>query len=118
MGGPVQGTLRPEDAPAEGQFALAIGSDLVPTLPQWVFPHRLLRECAFLTVARHGDALRFNPPLERLDTRLGSESTLLPQRSCELSSTEVRRRMAAGKKVAGLVAPSVMRYAAMQGLYR
>ena len=83
-----------------------IGSDVVPTLPQWHEPLRIIAQATLLIVARpHWPVM----PVEELRRNLGvSPSSPLRQQVVEvplidLSSTDLRRRIAEGRSVRYLV---------------
>ncbi|MGZ5242127.1 MAG: nicotinate-nicotinamide nucleotide adenylyltransferase, partial [Caldimonas sp.] len=61
---------------------------------------------------RPGAALAVNSQISRVD----HQAVLLPM--MDVSSTEVRRRVAAGESVAGLVPEAVARYIDQHRLYR
>jgi nicotinate-nucleotide adenylyltransferase len=79
---------------------LMIGSDLVDQVPRWKEGARLPGLAPLLVVGRggHDDGRELAMP--------------------EVSSTEVRERLRAGKSVDGLVPKSVIDYIARHGLYR
>ncbi|HJL16179.1 MAG TPA: nicotinate (nicotinamide) nucleotide adenylyltransferase [Sandaracinaceae bacterium LLY-WYZ-13_1] len=80
---------------------LVVGSDLVDQVPRWKEGERIPGLAPLLVVGRggHGE---------------GDEDVLMPA----VSSTEVRRRLAAGESVDALVPRAVAAYAARHRLYR
>ncbi len=96
-----------------------VGGDSLMALDQWRSPEKLLKLAAFAAVYRPGLELAV---LERkrceLLGRFGGEITLVACPGMDISSTEVRRRAAAGQSIAGLVPPAVGAYIAAHGLYR
>ncbi len=83
-------------------FALAVGTDILPETPQWYRWDRIRELARVVVVGRQGHAE-------------GAEGRpLLP----EVSSTEVRARLARGEEVSRLVPRKVVAYIAERGLYR
>src|SRR5262249_8698698 len=104
------------DAPDEEVFFI-IGGDSLHDLPQW---HRIESLAALTTflvgvpsghdVAAAAREARRRVPSLRL--------SIIEGEVLEVSSSEIRRRVAAGAAIDGLVAPEVGRYIAARGLYR
>ncbi|HUB24495.1 MAG TPA: nicotinate (nicotinamide) nucleotide adenylyltransferase [Tepidisphaeraceae bacterium] len=91
-----------------------IGSDQVASLPKWHRPHDLLQQTHIVIAARPGWQIDWSllPP----------EYAILAQRvvaapAIEISSTDIRRRVAAGKPIDFLTPPAVCRYIRQRGLY-
>jgi nicotinate-nucleotide adenylyltransferase len=86
---------------------LLLGSDAAATLPKWREPD-VIRELAEIVVlARGGDAVA-----------LPAGMRALPTRRVDLSATEVRERVAAGRCIRGFVPEAVAAYIAAHGLYQ
>jgi nicotinate-nucleotide adenylyltransferase len=83
-------------------FSLVIGADLLPEIPSWLGGDELRRTVPFIVVGRGGVAAEAASGLE------------MPP----VSSSDVRRRLAAGESVDGLVPRAVVEYIAQHGLYR
>jgi len=104
LGGEVSRTFTVLEALAarrpDAKLRLVIGADIVPERDKWW---------------RWADIEALAPPIV-LGRRgyLGGTGVELP----EVSSTEVRARLAAGKSVEGLVPRSVIQYVEAKGLYR
>jgi nicotinate-nucleotide adenylyltransferase len=81
------------------EFHLVVGADIEPELPAWYGAEELLRTVPRIVVGRGGFA--------------GGPAIAMP----ELSSTEARRRLAAGQSVDGLLPKSVAEYIREHGLY-
>ncbi|HEY4659287.1 MAG TPA: nicotinate-nucleotide adenylyltransferase [Gemmatimonadaceae bacterium] len=86
---------------------LLLGEDVVATLSMWREPNavRALAEIVWLTRAPGPDA---PPPAGRV----------LATRRVEVSSTEIRERVRAGRPIRGFVPEVVAEYIARHGLYR
>jgi nicotinate-nucleotide adenylyltransferase len=93
------------DAHPNAQFRLVIGADILHETAAWHRWDEVARRAPPIVIGRGGIA----PP----DGAHVSELTM-PQ----VSSTEVRRRLAAGEDAAGLVTGAVLGYIARRGLYR
>ena len=84
----------------DAALSLLVGTDLVEQIPSWHQGSRVLELATPLVIGRGGHAR-------------GGEDLLIP----EVSSTEVRRRLAAGRDATALVPAAVLAYAREHGLY-
>lgn len=86
---------------------LLLGSDSAATLPKWREPEviRVLAEVVVLT--RGGEAVELPTGVRALSTR-----------RVDLSATEIRERVAAGRSIRGFVPDAVAAYIATYGLYQ
>ena len=78
-----------------------IGADLIPEVPLWLGGDELRRTVPFIIVGRTGG-------------EAGTPGLAMP----EVSSSDVRRRLAAGESVDGLLPRTVLDYLKQRGLYR
>ncbi len=83
------------------RFALVIGGDIVAETPSWYRWERIVELARVIVVGRHG-----HPGPGGLPS--------LP----DVSSTEIRARIARGESAAALVPAAVLRYVEERGLYR
>ncbi|HET6147359.1 MAG TPA: nicotinate (nicotinamide) nucleotide adenylyltransferase [Polyangia bacterium] len=84
----------------EHRFAVMIGADLLPEVDSWYGAAELRREVPFIVIGRSGAA--------------GSPHGIqMPA----ISSTEIRRALAAGKPVSGLVSRAIVDYIYARGLF-
>jgi nicotinate-nucleotide adenylyltransferase len=90
-----------ERFPADA-FSLVIGADLLAEVPSWYGGAELQRSVPFIVVGRAGAPAA------------GQGGLALP----EISSTQVRVELAAGRSVAGLVPRAVLDYIQEHKLYR
>jgi len=83
------------------ELHLIVGSDLVGEIPRWTEGHRIPELASLLVVGRggHEDGVR--------------RDVVIP----EISSTEIRERLRAGKSVEGLVPRAVIEHASENRLY-
>ena len=104
----------------EAELAWLIGSDSLPELPDWREIHRLLALCRILTVPRPGWPLALSPALEAFfdaGEAAALRAGFLPVTPLPVSSTELRRRLAAGEDPGDRIPTAVARYIREQGLY-
>jgi nicotinate-nucleotide adenylyltransferase len=100
-------TLQQRDGRAE--WFLLVGADAARTLPQWREFDRLLTMVQVVAMARTaaGEDLLLPSGVRQLDTR-----------RVDLSSTEIRQRVAGGRSIRGFVTDAVADYITAAGLYR
>lgn len=92
-----------------------IGADQLALLPRWREAETLLQEVNFLVVARPGWSFDFDAlpaPFQALRDRVVTAPLL------DISATDIRRRVAEGRSITGLVPASVERHILRRGLYR
>ena len=91
-----------------------IGTDTLPLLRTWHEPDALLREVHFVVVARPGwqtDWTAVQPAYLPLRQNVVTAPLI------EISATDIRRRVAAGKSIDYLTPPAVVRYIRERGVY-
>lgn len=103
--------LRACRAHTRADLYFIIGSDSLVELPTWKEPAEILRLATLVVFARDAAALR-------LDVAGPSALVVFDTPTFDVSSTAVRRRLAAGDATDDLVSPNVIEYAARHGLYR
>ena len=88
---------------------LLLGADAAATLPQWREPGAVASLAEVVVLQRAGGAEEQAPPAggKAIDTR-----------RVDVSSTEIRERVRAGKSIRGFVPESVAAYIAERRLYR
>jgi len=82
-------------------------------LPQWHQPGNLLAEVRFVLMARPGwsfDWLTMPPEYRHL------ENQVVPTPLIDISSTDIRRRVTAGKPITYMTTPAVVDYIRQHGL--
>ncbi len=103
----------------EEAFSFIIGMDALRELSHWHRVGEMLKLCEVLTVERPGLDVRVAS--ESLDFPADVRDTLLANvirgRSFDVSSSEIRRRIAEGKTIRYLVCPEVEQYIRARGLY-
>ena len=93
-----------------GEFTLIVGADMALDFHRWREPEAILAQARVLAAARPGC------PLDAADPRL-HDITLLPTPGLDISSTDLRARIAAGGEIRYLVPDPVAAYIRKYGLY-
>ena len=96
------------------QFYLLIGGDMLFSFREWYKYESILKESKVCAVARGGD--NFTDMLE-FAAEMGRVK-VLPTKVVDVSSTEVRRKIAEGADISELVPQNVAEYIAENDLYR
>lgn len=99
--------LREREPDAELFFVM--GADNVRDLPKWREPEEIVRLARLAIVARAG---------ERVAPELPFPSLTVPVTRVDISSTEIRRRAAAGRSIRYLVPEAVREVILREALYR
>jgi nicotinate-nucleotide adenylyltransferase len=98
--------------PAAERFLL-LGADVLGSFDQWKEPERILKLARPVLLERQSDA-----GVALAAALRGAEVLRLPTRRVDVSSTEIRARVRAGKPIRGFVTDSVASYIERGGLYR
>jgi nicotinate-nucleotide adenylyltransferase len=93
------------------ELFLLLGEDALAGVPQWRNPERI-RELATLAVMRRSG------PEGSPVAPIAAGVTAVSTRRVDVSSTEIRDRLRAGKSIKGFVPESVERFIDARGLYR
>lgn len=112
-------TLRELSRPNRRLFFLC-GTDMVLTLDKWREPEEIFRLCYPTYVRRENDKLLENQIIEKnafYYNKYGKIVRRIMTDSIELSSTEIRERVARGGDISKLVPPKVEEYIKEHGLY-
>jgi nicotinate-nucleotide adenylyltransferase len=102
---------------AETQIYFLIGADSLAELSTWYRPRELLRLCTVVAVGRPGYDVAPHV-LERLLPGVPPVLYLTLQTPVDVSSTDIRRRVAEGRSIRGLVPEAVKQYIYQNDLYR
>jgi nicotinate-nucleotide adenylyltransferase len=101
------------------QLFFIIGADAFAEIAAWYDYPAILEACEFAVIARPGttmaDALARTP---QLADRVGRTIHLVDAPTADVSSTDIRARLAAGGSADGLVPRAVARHIARHQLYR
>ena len=110
---------RLHDARPDDQLTFIVGGDMAASLPQWREPQAILELCTIGAAAR--DGVGRDEVLERLERELPGASSRIrffDMPRIDISSTLIRRRVAAGEPVRYLVPGAVADSIEREGLYR
>jgi nicotinate-nucleotide adenylyltransferase len=110
---------RLHEARPEDQLTFIVGGDMAASLPEWREPRAILELCSIGAAAR--DGVGREQVIERLDRDLPGAAdriSFFDMPRIDVSSTLVRRHVAAGRPVRYLVADGVAAYIEREGLYR
>ena len=106
-----------------------VGADVLATFAQWREPQTVLELATLAVLTRRSDGEddaraqqavvgRRGSVTTVLDEALARRSTLVPTRRIDVSSTEIRDRVRAGRSIHGFVTDAVADYIGSHGLYR
>ncbi len=107
-----------ERAHPDATLFLIMAADSLEQIDTWREPDRLLERIEWVVGPRPGSAL---PDRSALESRFGAAASrihLLTGPSLDVSSSEIRRRVAAGRVIRYLVASGVEELILERGLYR
>ena len=113
-------TLEALTAKTDGaRLWLICGSDIASTLARWERPERVIELAGLAVAPRPGTGIEeVVSVVESLGADTADRLVVLDFSPREVSSTEVRRRCAAGESIDDLVPPGVSAEIAARGLYR
>jgi nicotinate-nucleotide adenylyltransferase len=89
-----------------------VGADVIESFPKWRDPKRIAELATIVVLRRAGGGAA--PDLSSLPC----VPRLLPSRRVDISSTEIRERVRAGKSIRGFVPDAVAELIAAERLYR
>lgn len=109
--------LRKDNPDTEYYFIM--GADSLFHITDWKFPERIFANCRILAAVRDdktsGDMAA---QICALQQKYGAQIELLKISKMDISSSDIRRKAAAGQNIDGDVPESVSKYIAKKGLYR
>lgn len=100
---------------SESELYFITGYDAVVDIMKWRDPHRIARDAAILTVARPGTSIS---GIEVLPDDIKRAVRRVVSPLLEISSTDIRRRIADGRSIRYLVTDGVREYIERKGLYK
>jgi nicotinate-nucleotide adenylyltransferase len=109
--------LRALESPEYELFFL-VGADILPELPKWREPRQIVQLARLVVVNRPGAPRPDLDRLERLLPGVGERSEHVQIPGVDVSSSDIRRRVAAGRPIRYLTPRAVERYIIDRGLYR
>jgi len=103
----------------EDELTFILGADTARTLAGWRAPQEVLRSCTLAVAVREGTDLgAARSAVEQIDAEAAARMRVLSMDPVDISSSQVRRLIAAGGEVEALTGPAVARYIADRHLYR
>jgi nicotinate-nucleotide adenylyltransferase len=105
----------------EAERFFCIGADTLTSLRSWREPDRVVALARLTVLSREGTGPSDAGEVRRFVDALSAdarEPVVLPTRRIDVSSTEIRNRVRAGKSIFGFVTDAVARYVETSGLYR
>jgi nicotinate-nucleotide adenylyltransferase len=100
-----------------GEIVFLVGADRFADFLGWKAPNEVLRHARLGVATRPGvDEAAFRDVLEQLDRP--EQVTFFPIEQIDISSSDIRRRVASGEPYENLVPPPVARLIEELGLYR
>lgn len=109
--------LRREEGP-DAELYFILGMDAVADLPRWHAPERFLELCTPVVFARTDHGPAGLDDLEHSLPGVKEKVMFLEGPVMEISSTDIRRRVAKGVSIRYLVPAQVERFITEHGLYR
>ena len=100
------------------RFVYLVGADTLRALATWRRIEEVIHLCDFLVMMREGETRGDVHALAEKWQARGAHIGFLAAGKMDVSSTQIRCRVALGLPLEGLVPPAVARYIAGQGLYR
>jgi len=102
----------------EAEMYFILGIDALADFDRWRNPQRILQMCTLVAARRRGALAVDMTSLEQRLPGISRRLVLLDNRLVDISSTDIRRRVASGLTITGLVPPAVERYIREQRLYQ
>ncbi len=102
----------------KAELYFIVGPDALAELPRWKEPARLIEACQVVGIGRPGYARVDQRALDRSVPGAAKRITLLDVPQIDISSTDIRKRVAQGKSIRQLVPESVEKYIEKHKLYR
>ena len=99
---------------------MLVGTDMFLSLPTWREPEEVFRLAHIVLMRRESDPNEtslIKQAHERYVREFSARITQIDERALELSSTELRERLAGGRPIDGLVPSDVEDYIREHGLY-
>ena len=99
---------------------MLVGTDMFLSLPAWREPEEVFRLAHIVLMRRESDPNEtslIKQAHERYVREFSARITQIDERALELSSTELRERLAGGRPIDGLVPSDVEDYIREHGLY-
>lgn len=102
----------------EDEIYFMLGWDILPELPKWREPGRLIQLCRIIAIPRIGYRVPDLSPLEKDIPGITDRTVVLGGPIINISATIIRERVAGGQSIKHMVPPAVERYIKENGLYK
>lgn len=101
------------------EYYFILGSDSLFEIETWKYPNRFMSACHILVACRENmDLSLLQEQIIYLKEKYQSDITLLPMPLLEISSSDIRSRVKAGKSIKYIVPEGVEKYIYSHKLYR
>lgn len=102
---------------SEDEFVFIVGEDSLDYIDRWYKPEELLRLCRFAVVIRGGFKGNTEEKILMLKEKFHADVSFVRCDGIEISSSEIRKRIKAGKSFEEFLNHEVVLYIKNQGLY-
>ncbi len=106
-------TLYPDD-----ELVFIVGEDSLDYIDKWYDARRLLGMCSFAVLGRGGFESDINEKIAQLERDFDAKIYYIKTDELEIASKDIRRMIAEGKDVSGLVPAGVMEFIEKNGMYK
>ena len=103
------------------ELFLLCGTDMITTLDEWFMPEEIFRLCTPVGIRRESSEEQvrlIEKKLAEYKVRFGKQIPFITAPTVEISSSELRKRIAEGEPTDGFLTPEVEEYIKSQGLYK
>lgn len=101
------------------EFYFIMGADNLFNLTNWVFPERIFANCHILAAVRNGKTTaQMQEQIHFLQNRYGASIFLLETDYLDVSSSDIRKRVALGESIMEDVPKKVVQYIVSHNLYK
>lgn len=101
------------------EFYFIMGADCLYTIEKWRDPERIFEACSVIAAARNGSSLlQMEEKCNELSDKFHGNILLLQFPAMEISSTDIRERVACGRSIRYLVPEKVREYIISNHLYQ
>ena len=102
---------------AAAELYFILGMDAIEDLPEWREPERIVQMCRLVVAKRPGVDIMDLKALEARLPGISGRVVVIDNDLYDINSTGIRRLVAAGRSIDGLVPDAVARYILENGLY-
>lgn len=103
----------------ETEYYFIVGADSLFNMAQWVSPEDIFSNCCILAAIRGDKTFEdMKEQIDLLSQKYNAHIYLMKTMHMPISSSDIRRKVAAGESVEGDVPESVRNYITKRGLYR